>query len=293
MLRYELDTAVLTHNVLQRIAQSFDVRPLSIQITRTTDVQNLHEVRSTQSSYTVAPHSVLSVQAFVRELANQTRLSIHTISGILAQMPPDKFAQIRHNENRALATLRDLILRCVHELLVNRVSYDLREVRVKTALTDNTGTLLKTIPLALCGKEAHPMGNPAVQAKSLYTDRVMPVDSQIERDTVDESQHNGITVFAKLPKINIPTPAGKYNPDFGYVIHQNGMPEALYLVVETKGYDTATEIPEREQWKIQSARSFFEALKARGTPVKYETKINHQHLAQLIDSLAPQSSGLG
>lgn len=58
----------------------------------------------------------------------------------------------------------------------------------------------------------------------------MPVDSQIERDTVDESQHNGITVFAKLPKINIPTPAGKYNPDFGYVIHQNGMPEALYLV---------------------------------------------------------------
>lgn len=100
-------------------------------------------------------------------------------------------------------------------------------------------------------------------------------------------------MFAKLPKINIPTPAGKYNPDFGYVIHQNGTPEALYLVVETKGYDTATEIPEREQWKIQSARSFFEALKARGTPVKYETKINHQHLAQLIDSLAPQSSGLG
>ena len=64
-----------------------------------------------------------------------------------------------------------------------------------------------------------------------------------------------------------------------------GTPEALYLVVETKGYDTATEIPEREQWKIQSARSFFEALKARGTPVKYETKINHQHLAQLIDGL--------
>lgn len=45
MLRYELDTAVLIRNVLQRIAQSFDVRPLSIQITRTTDVQNLHEVR--------------------------------------------------------------------------------------------------------------------------------------------------------------------------------------------------------------------------------------------------------
>jgi type III restriction enzyme len=234
---------------------------------------------------------VLSLQGFVRELAQQTKLSVHTISGIVAHMPAEKFAQIRHNESRALLTLRDLILRCVHELLVNKVSYELREVRVKTALTDNTGALLKTIPLALCGSETHVIGNPVVQEKSLYAERVMPVDSQIERDTVDESQHNGITVFAKLPKINIPTPAGKYNPDFGYVIRRAGATEALYLVVETKGYDTEADIPEREHWKIQSARRFFAALKAQGIPVKYETKINHAHLAQLIDSLAPQSSG--
>lgn len=290
VLRYELDSAHLIQNVLTRIATGFDVRPLSVQIIRTTDVQSVHEVRSSQSSYTVKHHAVLSLQGFVRELAHQTKLSIHTIGGILAQMPPDKFAQIRYNENRALLTLRDLILRCVHELLVNKVSYELREVRVKTALTDNTGALLKTIPLALCGKETHAIANAAVKEKSLYAESVMPVDSQIERDTVDESQHNGITVFAKLPKINIPTPAGKYNPDFGYVIRRAGATEALYLVVETKGYGIEAEVPERERWKIQSARKFFEALKARGIAVKYETKINHQHLAQLIDSMAPELS---
>ncbi len=287
VLRYELDTEGLMRSVLNRIAQSFDVRPLSVRITRTSDVQSVHEVKSTQNSYTVKPHAVLSLQGFVRELANQTRLSIHTISGVLARMPTDKFAQIQHNENRALLTLRDLILRSVHELLVNRVSYELREIRATTALTDNTGTLLKTIPLALCGKEAHTIGNAVVRAKSLYVENVMPVDSQIERDTVDESQHDCITVFAKLPKINIPTPAGKYNPDFGYVIRRAGATEALYLVVETKGYDNEAEVPERERWKIQSARRFFAALQAQGVPVKYETKINHEQLAQLIDHLVP------
>ena len=290
VLRYELDTEGLTQSVLNRIAQSFDVRPLSVRITRTSGVQSVHEANSTQGSYTVKPHAVLSLQGFVRELANQTRLSIHTISGILARMPADKFAQIQHNENRALLTLRDLILRSVHELLVNRVSYDLREIRVKTALTDNTGALLATIPLALCGKEAHPIGNAVVRAKSLYVENVMPTDSQIERETVDESQHEGITVFAKLPKINIPTPAGKYNPDFGYVIRRANAPQALYLVVETKGYDTEAEVPERERWKIQSARRFFAALQAQGVPVKYETKINHEQLAQLIDHMVPTSA---
>lgn len=287
VLRYELDSAALTQNVLARIATSFDVRPLSVQVTRTSEVQSVHQVRSTQSSYTVQPHGVLSLQGFVRELAQQTKLSVHTISGIVAHMPAEKFAQIRHNESRALLTLRDLILRCVYELVVNKVSYELREVRVKTALTDNTGALLKTIPLALCGSETHAIGNPAVQEKSLYAERVMPVDSQIERSTVDESHHNGITVFAKLPKINIPTPAGKYNPDFGYVIRRAGATEALYLVVETKGYDIEADVPERERWKIQSARRFFEALQARGTPVRYETKINRQHLAQLIEGMRP------
>ncbi|MEY4979446.1 MAG: hypothetical protein RLZZ352_1716 [Pseudomonadota bacterium] len=290
VLRYELDTAVLVQRVLARVAASFEVRPLSVQVTRTSDVQQVHEARTTQSSYAVQAHAVMSLKTFVRTLAQQTRLSVHTISTVLAQMPPEKFAQIRHNENRALRTLSDLILRCVYELVVNRVSYELREVRVKTALTDNTGTLLKTLALAQCGTEVHPIQNPAVQEKSLYAEPLMPVDSQIERATVDESQHDSITVFAKLPKINIPTPTGHYNPDFGYVIRRAGQAQALYLVVETKGYDSEADIPEGERWKLQSARRFFEALQAQGVPVRFETKINQAALASLIQPLLAGTS---
>jgi type III restriction enzyme len=119
----------------------------------------------------------------------------------------------------------------------------------------------------------------------------MPVDSKIERDTVDESNQTRVTVFAKLPKIDIPTPAGKYNPDFGYAISQGGTAQALYLVVETKGYDSRSDIPTKEKWKIDSAKQFFKALqdlpelKEKGVQIHYQTKINGEHLAQLISSM--------
>lgn len=287
VLRYELDTEQLKLNVLTNIERNFDVRPLSVTVTTTSGVQNMHQATATQGQYTIKPHSVYTLAQFVRELANMTRLSIHTVSDILCRMPADKFAQIKHNENRALLSLRDLIQRCIHELVVNKVCYDLREIRVETSLTDKTGQLLKTIPLSLCGAESHDVVNPAVRERSLYEDALMPVDSQIERDTVDESNQKTITVFAKLPKINIPTPLGNYNPDFGYVISQEGRAQALYLVVETKGYDSLQDIPERERWKIASAKHFFAALKDKGVEVHYKTKINHDALTQLMQEIDP------
>jgi type III restriction enzyme len=287
VLRYELDTEQLKANVLASIARNFDVRPLSVTVTTTSGVQNLHQATATQGQYTIKPHSVYTLTQFVRELANMSRLSIHTVSDILRSMPADKFAQIKHNENRALLSLRDLIQRCIHELIVNKVCYDLREIRVETSLTDKTGQLLKTIPLSLCGAETHDVVNPAVRERSLYEDTLMPVDSQIERNTVDESNQQTITVFAKLPKINIPTPVGNYNPDFGYVIQKDGQATAMYLVVETKGYDSLAAIPDPERWKIESAKQFFIALKDQGIPVDYKTKINNVSLAELMLEIDP------
>jgi type III restriction enzyme len=291
VLHYELDTPSLVNNIVARIASDFQVRPLTISVTRTDAVESLHLAKSTQASYTVKSQSVYSLSEFVRELANLTKLSYHTVGSILSQMPADKFEQIRHNENRALTALRDLIIGCIYELLVNKVSYELREVRVKTSLTDAKGGLYKTIPVSLCGKETHAIHNATVQVRSLYEDAFMPVDSQIERDTVDESMRQDITVFAKLPKIDIPTPAGKYNPDFGYAIAKDGVTQALYLVVETKGYDSSSEISIKEKWKIDSAKKFFEALqelpelKSKGINIRYEQKINSESLAQLISGI--------
>ena len=291
VLRYELDTEVLTGRIVARIAADFEVRPLSISVTRTESVQSLHQAKSTQTPYEILPQSVYTLSEFVRELANLTKLSYHTVANVLGRMQAEKFDQIRHNENRALSALRELMLGCIYELLVNKVTYELREVRVKTSLTDKKGNLLETLPVSLCGVETHAIGNAEIQSRSLYDEAFMPVDSQIERLTVDESNQTRVTVFAKLPKIDIPTPAGKYNPDFGYAITQRGTAQALYLVVETKGYDSRSDIPVKEKWKIDSAKQFFKALqdlpelKEKGVQIRYETKINGESLAQLISSM--------
>ena len=288
VLRYEVDTEALKTSVLHSIEKNFHVLPLSIGVTRTTGVETLREARSTQGQYTIKPHSVYTMAQFVRELANMTRLSLHTVSDILGRMPPKQFDQIKHNENRALIGLRDVIQHCIHELVVNKLSYELREIRVETALTDKTGVLLKSISASLCGAETHPIGNAEVRERSLFEEPLMPVDSQIERETVDESNQHRITVFAKLPKINIPTPLGNYNPDFGYVIAREGQAQALYLVVETKGYDNRQAIGDKERWKIDSAKQFFNALKEKGIEVHFKTKINNESLAQLMLQMDPQ-----
>jgi type III restriction enzyme len=285
VLRYELDTPTLVSNIVASLERSFKVLPLTINVTRTEQVQELHHAHSVQTSYEVKSHKVYTLGEFVAELSNATRLSRHTVSAVLTRLSAEKFAQIQHNEGRALVLLRDLMNRCVYELLVHKVTYQLRETRVKTALTDATGALLSTIPTALCGKEMHPIDNFEVRHRSLYAEDHMPVDSQIERDTVDESKHTRIAVFAKLPKLDIPTPAGRYNPDFGYVLLQDDKAQALYLVVETKGYDNEGEILGKEKSKIQSAQKFFQALRQEGLPVQFETKLNTDDLTQIINQI--------
>nr|WP_315188782.1 DEAD/DEAH box helicase family protein [uncultured Albidiferax sp.] len=290
VVRYELDTERLVEKILDRIDASFDVRPLTLNVTRSQNVHSPHRVETSQASYTIAAQSIYTLAEFVRELANATKLSYATVASVLARMPAAKFDLVRQNENRALSVLKDIFVWSIYELIINKVSYELREVRVKTALTDATGALLQTIPAVLCGKEMHALTNAAVARKSLFIEAVMPVDSQIERDTVDESAIDRVAVFAKLPKINIPTPVGHYNPDFGYALMQNGSAQALYLVVETKGYDHLSELGQKEAFKIQSAKRFFEALKAQGVPVSFQTKINHASLAQVLGAMDATSS---
>jgi type III restriction enzyme len=185
--------------------------------------------------------------------------------------------------------LKDIFISCIYALIINKVTYQIREVKVKTALTDATGALLDSVAAGAFGNELHLIENPVIASKSLFNENLMPVHSQPERDTVDESNLDQITVFAKLPNIKIPTPMGEYNPDFGYVL-MRGDSQTLYLVVETKGYNVASAIGQLEGYKIASARRFFEALKERGINAHFKTKINQESLLQIVQSLQDVST---
>lgn len=285
VVKFELSSDRLITNILEKIEKDFSLTALTLQVKRTEHVQDALEVRESSKSYGLRPHAIFGLAEFARSLANATRLSLPTVLKVLSQMLPEKFALLATNENRALTKLRDLMLSCVYDLIVNEIRYDVRDVSVKTALTDTTGALLSSIPASLCGVENYAIGNAVVREKSLYEQSFMPVDSKIEKTTVDESIEPKIAVFAKLPKVQIPTPFGKYNPDFGYAVTQPGRTEAIYLVVETKGYDEESDIGRKEKLKISSARHFFKALKAQGIPVSYHTKLNQEGLTDLIAGL--------
>jgi type III restriction enzyme len=281
VLSYELDTPTLINHIVAKINQDFTVPRLTLSITTTRNVENTDKTYSSQAVYDATPHSLYCLGEFVRDLANATKLSYSTVAEIIQQMSPDKFTLIAHNENRALAAFKDICLSSIYELIINKISYEVREIQVKTSLTDNTGALLDSIPLSVCGKEKYVIKNPTVERYSLFNEGYLPVDSDIERETIEESNIDTITVFTKLPKINIPTPRGNYNLDFGYVVAR-GDNQCLYLVVETKGYDSGSELGEKEGFKIKSAEKFFKALQDEGLNVVYKTKLNDDSLECII-----------
>lgn len=283
-LRFDLDSDDFIAVVSKVIASEFKVGQIQIQTIRHQAVETgVAEVTSTYKALDY--HAVFNLYEFLRALANATQLSFKTVAAILKAMSKDQFAMIARNENQALTQLKAIILRELYALIVNKISYDIKEIRAKaTSLTHTDGQVLNFINKGSCGRDDFDLSNlPTISQKSLYDESFIEVDSEIEELTIAQSTDNSITVFAKLPKVKIPVPNGTYNPDFGYVVNQSGK-KTLYLVVETKGYDLESSIPTDELIKINSARAFFRDLKAldNGLEVHYKTKINNQQLIDLI-----------
>jgi type III restriction enzyme len=97
-----------------------------------------------------------------------------------------------------------------------------------------------------------------------------------------------IEIFGKLPKLEIKTPLGKYNPDFCYTI-KTTEGKQIFLVVEAKGYQSSTKIPTEQKEKIEFAKKYFEALneyyKDQNIKVSFKERINRTQLAALIKNI--------
>ncbi|MDD3535304.1 MAG: DEAD/DEAH box helicase family protein [Candidatus Cloacimonetes bacterium] len=117
-------------------------------------------------------------------------------------------------------------------------------------------------------------------------DEVIEYDSDFELEIIEQDPDiESIEFFGKLPRLKIKTPLGAYNPDFCYAVKSvNG--NKIILVVESKGYNAETDIPEDEKNKIDFAKKYFEALNAhyknQSIKVEYKKRINRTQLAALI-----------
>ena len=286
VVKYDINTKKLVDKSVEKINTDFMISGQDIITKRDSHIEDENKHDSQRDSVAVRTHSIFTIYEFIKTLSNNTKLSLQTIASVLHGIKKEKFKLIAKNENLALKKIEEQLISAIYDTIINKISYDIKEIRTcNTSLTDKDGHAKDFINVGSLGVETYKITKPSIREKSIYAENFMEVDSNIEKLTIDESDDKKITVFAKLPKVNIPTAHGRnYNPDFGYVIEQNDKKE-LYFIVETKGYDTFDEISSKEKLQIKSAEAFFKQLKTKGINVEYRTKLNSPELSQMISDI--------
>ena len=191
--------------------------------------------------------------------------------------------KIKNNPKKAKERLLTILKDTLHGMILSNVQYEFLNTKIyPNDLQNEQGDRKQNIPYTLLGRDFIEEEPP----KHLLYDTIC-FDSEIEKlnQQKDPQQvnKNKVTVFAKLPKISIPTPYKTYNPDFAYLIEEQGC-KKLFLVVEAKGYDNESDIPPEEKQKIKYARRFFKALQneLQNIDISYKTRINRQGLINLL-----------
>ena len=190
--------------------------------------------------------------------------------------------KIVNNPAKARRELRDILLETIHNSIIQKIDYKFEnEVKI-TSLQDEQGEYLKEVRHTLLGGH---ISSETAKENLLYD--TICYDSKIEEEIqIEDSEQvkeDKITVMAKLPKIAIPTPFKTYNPDFAYLIDKKDGKQ-LFLIVETKGYESEGDIPIEQRGKIEYAKKFFAKLQREMPQVEiaFKTRINQQSLGDLL-----------
>lgn len=196
------------------------------------------------------------------------------------------------NPNAAFSTLKELIKEQIHQNIITSVRYKFG----KTSIS-NDDPLFDTHGQPKAWIESYKLGHMRDEGipKEPYLYKSVVYDSKIElnaimrdeKEVIIKGQKIIIKVFAKLPKLKIPTPYKAYEPDFAYLIEKGE--KQIFFICETKGYDKQSDISVQERHKIDYAKRFFEALnehiKDENIEIYFEPRTNKQNLADILEEI--------
>nr|WP_207618808.1 type III restriction-modification system endonuclease [Helicobacter pylori] len=284
-ITYAIDSESLIDEIVKKINSSFEVSSKVVVLTKYKKVETMGNNTTTEI---FEPKSACSwsLHEFISALSNKVKLSFKSVAKVLEKMDANKFDEIKKNEQEGLKCLEELFLEIIYQNIKDKISYQMRETTIKNrkndAFYDEKGEIREFLNGSL-GADKYEIKNSSAQEKCLY-ENFMQVDSEIEKDTIEESNDTKIIVFGKLPRVKIPIGLNQtYSPDFGYVVENND--KKVLLVVETKGVDKKSELRPEEERKISTAKKFFEALKKQGVNIEYKTKIKKDQLSALINEV--------
>ncbi|GHR69119.1 DEAD/DEAH box helicase [Helicobacter pylori] len=284
-ITYAIDSESLIDEIVTKINSSFNVKSKIVSVTTHKKVETMGNDAKTES-FEQKSACVWSLHEFISALSNKVKLSFKSVAKVLGNIDENKFELIKKNEQESLRRLEELFLEIIYQNIKDKISYQMRETIIKNrkndAFYDEKGEIREFLDGSL-GVDKYEIKNSNAREKCLY-ENFMQVDSEIEKDTIEESNDTKIIVFGKLPRVKIPIGLNQtYSPDFGYVVENND--KKVLLVVETKGVENESELHEEEKRKISTAKKFFEALKKQGVNIEYKTKIKKDQLSALINEV--------
>ncbi|OOC23862.1 DEAD/DEAH box helicase [Helicobacter pylori] len=284
-IAYAIDSESLIDEIVKKINASFKVSSKIVSVTTHKKVETMGNDAKTEI-FERESACVWSLHEFISALSNKVKLSFKSVAKVLENIDENKFNEIKKNEQEGLRRLEELFLEIIYQNIKDKISYQMRETTIKNrkndAFYDEKGEIREFLDGSL-GADKYEIKNSSAREKCLY-ENFMQVDSEIEKDTIEESNDTKIIVFGKLPRVKIPIGLNQtYSPDFGYVVENND--KKVLLVVETKGVDKKSELRPEEERKISTAKKFFEALKKQGVNIEYQTKLNKDQLSALINEV--------
>ncbi|WQS13032.1 type III restriction-modification system endonuclease [Helicobacter pylori] len=284
-ITYAIDSESLIDEIVTKINASFNVKSKIVSVTTHKKVETMGNDAKTES-FEQKSACVWSLHEFISALSNKVKLSFKSVAKVLENIDENKFDLIKKNEQESLRRLEELFLEIIYQNIKDKISYQMRETTIKDrkndAFYDEKGEIREFLDGSLRG-DKYEVKNSSAQEKCLY-ENFMQVESEIEKNTIEESNDTKIIVFGKLPNVKIPIGLNQtYSPDFGYVVENND--KKVLLVVETKGVENESELREEEKRKISTAKKFFEALKKQGVNIEYKTKIKKDQLSALINEV--------
>ncbi|WRC63089.1 type III restriction-modification system endonuclease [Helicobacter pylori] len=284
-IAYAIDSESLIDEIVKKINVSFNVSSKSVSVTMHKKVETMGN-NATTEIFERESACVWSLHEFISALSNKVKLSFKSVAKVLEKIDENKFELIKKNEQEGLKRLEELFLEIIYQNIKDKISYQMRETMIKNrkndAFYDEKGEIREFLDGSL-GTDKYEIKNSSAREKCLY-ENFMQVDSEIEKNTIEESNDTKIIVFGKLPRVKIPIGLNQtYSPDFGYVVENND--KKVLLVVETKGIEHENELRDEEKRKISTAKKFFEALKKQGVNIEYKTKLNDDQLSALINEV--------
>ncbi|GAA7181252.1 restriction endonuclease [Helicobacter pylori] len=284
-IAYAIDSESLIDEIVKNINSSFNVSSKIVSVTTHKKVETMRNNAKTEI-FERESACVWSLHEFISALSNKVKLSFKSVAKVLENIDENKFELIKKNEQESLRRLEELFLEIIYQNIKDKISYQMHETTIKNrkndAFYDEKGEIREFLDGSL-GADKYEIKNSSAREKCLY-ENFMQVDSEIEKDTIEESNDTKIIVFGKLPRVKIPIGLNQtYSPDFGYVVENND--KKVLLVVETKGVENESELREEEKRKISTAKKFFEALKKQGVNIEYKTKMNKDQLSALVNEV--------